>query len=145
MVCKKGSAIFVHERSKEEFSNHRDESAKNNMLIKLNSYNILPAFTHQSNGYFDGVISKYPKDRNWIIDNVLLREVYNGNVGILLTDDTLIFEEAQELYIWDRALHQRNFYHMVLNDISEEFKNVKFVRYIITELSLTQKEGTPVK
>lgn len=102
--AKKGSAIFVHERSKEELSTHRDEAVKNNMLTKLKSYNTLPAFTHQPDNYFEAVISQYVKDQNGIIDNALLREVYDGNVGILLTDDNLILRKAQELYIRDRVL-----------------------------------------
>lgn len=102
--AKKGSAIFVHERSKEELSTHRDETVKNNMLTKLKSYNILPTFIHQLDNHFESVISQYAKDQNGIIDNALLREVYDGNVGILLTDDNLILRKAQELYIRDRVL-----------------------------------------
>lgn len=100
---KKGSAVFIHERSKEELSTYRDESVRNNMLTKLNSYNTLPAFTHHQDDYFEAVISQYAKDQNGIIDNALLREVYDGNVGILLTDDNLILRKAQELYIRDRV------------------------------------------
>ena len=102
--AKKGSEIFVHKCSEEELSTHRDEAIKNNMLTKLKSYNTLPIFTHQTDDYFEAIISRYPKDQNGIIDNTLLREVYDGNVGILLTDDTLILRKAQELYIRDRVL-----------------------------------------
>lgn len=102
--AKKGSEIFVHKCSEEELSTHRDEAIKNNMLTKLKSYNTLPAFTHQTDDYFEAIISRYPKDQNGIIDNTLLREVYDGDVGILLTDDTLILRKAQELYIRDRVL-----------------------------------------
>ena len=102
--AKKGSDIFVHKCSEEELSTHRDEAIKNNMLTKLKSYNTLPAFTHQTDDYFETIISRYPKDQNGIIDNTLLREVYDGNVGILLTDDMLILRKAQELYIRDRVL-----------------------------------------
>ena len=101
---KKGSEIFVHKCSEEELSSHCDEVVRTNMLTKLKSYNTLPAFTHQPDDYFEAVISKYPKDQNGIIDNTLLREVYDGNVGILLTDDNLILRKAQELYIRDRVL-----------------------------------------
>lgn len=35
-----------------------------------------------------------------------------------------------------------NFYHMVLNEITDELKkNGQFIRYVITELSLNQKDG----
>lgn len=102
--AKKGSEIFVHELSKKELSTHRDELVKNNMLTKLESYNTLPVFTHQPDDYFEAVVSRYVKDQNGIVDNALLREVYDGNVGILLTDDNLILRKAQELYIRDRVL-----------------------------------------
>ena len=102
--AKKGSAIFVHERSRDELSTHCDEAVRNNMLTKLKSYNILPVFTHQPDHYFEAVTSQYAKDQNGIIDNAILREVYDGNVGILLTDDNLILRKAQELYIRDRVL-----------------------------------------
>ncbi len=101
---KKGSAIFVHERSKDELSTYKDESVKNSMLTKLSSYNTLPVFTQHPDDYFEAVVSHYAKDQNGIIDNALLREVYDGNVGILLTDDNLILRKAKELYIRDRVL-----------------------------------------
>ncbi len=101
---KKGSDIFVHERSKDELSTYKDESVKNNMLTKLSSYNTLPAFPQYPDDYFEAVVSQYAKDQNGIIDNALLREVYDGNVGILLTDDNLILRKAKELYIRDRVL-----------------------------------------
>ena len=102
--AKKGSEIFVHVRSRDELSTHGDEAVRNNMLTKLKSYNILPVFAHQPDYYFDAVTSQYAKDQNGIIDNAILREVYDGNVGILLTDDNLILRKAQELYIRDRVL-----------------------------------------
>ncbi len=101
---KKGSDIFVHKHSKDELSTYKDESVKNNMLTKLSSYNILPAFPQYPDDYFGAVVSQYAKDQNGIIDNALLREVYDGNVGILLTDDNLILRKAKELYIRDRVL-----------------------------------------
>lgn len=102
--AKKGSEVFVHEHSKNELSAYRDEQVKNNMLTKLGSYSTLPVFTHQPDSFFEAVVSRYAKDQNGIVDNALLREVYDGNVGILLTDDNLILRKAQELYIRDRVL-----------------------------------------
>ncbi len=102
--AKKNIPIFIHSLSKNELSSYGDEDAKNIMLTKLNSYNLLPSFATNQDLFFEGIVSKYSKDSNSIIDNALLQEVYNGNIGILLTDDKLMLRKAQELYIRDRVL-----------------------------------------
>ena len=83
---------------------YKDENAKVAILTKLGSYNTLPSFINENDDYFDYVISHYSQDKNGKIDNALLKEVYNYNVSILLTDDRLILKKAEDLYIRDRVL-----------------------------------------
>lgn len=101
---KKNSRVFIHELSKKELASYGNEATKKVMLKKLNSYNTLPIYTPHQDDYFEMVVSQYSTDARGIIGNALLREVYDGNVGILLTDDNLILKKAQELYIRDRVL-----------------------------------------
>lgn len=74
------------------------------MLTKINSYDILPSFKMETDRYFEYIVSLYAKDANSKIDNILLKEVYNDNVGLLLTDDAAILKKAQDLYIRDKVL-----------------------------------------
>ena len=54
--------------------------------------------------YFVQTISKYSQDPNGLIDNMLLREIYDNNVKFLLTDDNLMLRKAEDLYIRDRVI-----------------------------------------
>lgn len=101
---KKNIKTFVHDLTKKELEGYKDETVKATVLTKLNSYDFLPSFATDVDAYFDNVISRYSSDKNGQVDNALLREVYNDNVGILLTDDNLILKKAEELYIRDRVL-----------------------------------------
>lgn len=98
---KKSIKKFIHRINKEELSTYRDEKAKEAILTKLGSYEILPAFSIETDEYFKAVVARYAQDKNGKNDNELLSEVYNGNIDVLLTDDTLMLKKAQELYIRD--------------------------------------------
>lgn len=74
------------------------------MLTKLNSYNELPKFARNIDEYFNNITARYSQDNNGKIDNALLREVYDDNVDVLLSDDGLILRKAEALYIRDRVL-----------------------------------------
>lgn len=106
------------------------------VLTKLNSYNVLPVLNCQTDNYFNEVINKYSMDENSSIDNELLKEIYNDNVGILLTDDNVMLKKAEELYIRDRVLsssellnyfetkYPQNIEYKMLSVKLKEFKNI---------------------
>ena len=95
---------YIHPLTKDELSSHKDESIRQTMLTKASAYSELPNISSETDSYFESIISKYPKDKNGLIDNALLKEVYNDNVEILVTDDNLILLKAEELYIRDKVL-----------------------------------------
>lgn len=101
---KKSIKKYVHSITKQELSYYGDSIARNVILTKLTSYETLPKFATESDEYFNAVISQYSKDKNGKNDNELLREVYNGNIDLLLTDDNLMLRKAQELYIRDQVI-----------------------------------------
>ncbi len=90
---------YIHQISLQELATYGDEKAKDVILTKMGSYDILPKFSIETDDYFESVISQYAQDKNGLNDNNLLREVYNGNVDIILTDDTLMLKKAQDLYM----------------------------------------------
>ncbi len=96
--------IYIHESSKNEIEKYQDKKEMKSVLTKLNSYNVLPSLNCQVDDYFNEVIKKYSLNENSCIDNDLLKEIYNDNVGILLTDDNVMLKKAKELYIKDRVL-----------------------------------------
>ena len=101
---KKHIKKYIHNSTVEELKTYKDEKVKNTMLTKINSYDILPSFKMETDRYFEYIVSLYAKDANSKIDNILLKEVYNDNVGLLLTDDAAILKKAQDLYIRDKVL-----------------------------------------
>ena len=101
---KKNIKTFVHVHTKKELEGYKDDVVRETVLTKLNSYDFLPSFTIIKDKHFNSIISRYSNDQNGQVDNALLCEVYNNNVGLLLTDDTLILRKAEELYIRDRVL-----------------------------------------
>lgn len=101
---KQNITTFVHPLTKEELSGYKDEAVRNAVLTKINSYNILPSFQTITDLLYESVIARHSNDKNGQVDNALLLEVYNDNVGLLLSDDNLILRKAEELYIRDRVL-----------------------------------------
>ena len=103
-LSKKSISTFIHHLSKDEIAGYGNETAKDAMLKKLKAYDVLPTFASQADDFFDNVIARYSLDKNGNIDNALLKEVYDYNVSVLLTDDILMLHKAEDLYIRDRVL-----------------------------------------
>ena len=101
---KKQLKKYLHKSTIEELKLHKDEKIKNAMLAKASSYDILPSFTSEKDDYFEHTVNQYSQDANSKIDNALLLEVYNDNVGILLTDDNAILKKAKDLFIRDKVI-----------------------------------------
>lgn len=101
---KKSISTYTHALTKRELCSYGNEQAKTTMLTKLNSYNELPKFARNTDEHFNNITARYSQNSNGKIDNELLREVYDDNVDVLLSDDKLILRKAEELYIRDRVL-----------------------------------------
>lgn len=101
---KKHVKKYLHKNTVQELNTHKDDKVKNAMLTKVSSYDILPSFSSEKDDYFEYVISQYSQDANSKIDNALLLEVYNDNVGVLLTDDGAILKKAKDLFIRDKVI-----------------------------------------
>lgn len=74
--------------------------------------------------------------------------MYNQNHEVIGFAEFAYLPQTQVLVLDYLCTSQRNhmlfynFYHMVLNEITDKLKkNGQFIRYIITELSLNQKDG----
>ena len=127
---------YIHKSSKNEIEKYKDKEEMQSVLTKLNSYNVLPVLNCQTDNYFNEVINKYSMDENSSIDNELLKEIYNDNVGILLTDDNVMLKKAEELYIRDRVLsssellnyfetkYPQNIEYKMLSVKLKEFKDI---------------------
>ena len=104
MVGQKNVTKYIHELTRRELAEYKDDRTRDIILTKINAYNILPKFNATPDAFFRSVISVFSNDKNGQVDNALLLEVYNDNVGILLTDDALILKKAELLYIRDRVI-----------------------------------------
>lgn len=113
---------FIHPLTKDELSTHKDDRIRKAMLTKTGAYSELPNLPIETDEYFDSIVSKYPQDKNGRIDNALLKEVYNDNVGILVTDDNLILLKAEELYIRDKVLTSAELLRIFENDFPKQIE-----------------------
>lgn len=101
---KKKIPTYIHNLTINELSRYKDETAKAAILTKLNAYNVLPSFPRDEDYFFTNTISQYSQNKNGKVDNELLREIYDDNIDVLLSDDNLILRKAEDLYIRDRVL-----------------------------------------
>ena len=94
---KKHVKKYLHKFTIDELKTYKDEKI-------TNSYDILPSFSAETDDFFECVKKQYSQDANSQIDNALLSEVYNDNVGVLLTDDNILLKKAKSLYIRDKVI-----------------------------------------
>lgn len=138
-MMKNQITVYIHRLTKDELSKYGNEKAKSAMLTKLNSYNVLPSFSVVEDEKLNAVLSNYSNDHNGQVDNALLKEVYNNNVGLLLTDDSLILKKAEDLYIRDRALSSNEllaiFENMFPQNIEYKMLSVKLKTFAEVDIN----------
>ncbi len=130
---KKKVSKYVHQITIDEINKYGNSPVKNSVLTKLKSYDVLPHLPVFTDDYFKSIISKYSNDINSENDNTLLLEVYNDNVQLLVTDDSLMLKKAEELFIRDRVLSS---YELLTKyesgnpvDIDYKVLNVKLTKF----------------
>ena len=122
---------YIHSLSIDEIKKYGDKKVLNVLLNKLYSYDVLPNIKATKDKFFDSVVSKYSLDQNSEIDNALLLEIYNDNVSLLVTDDSLMLRKAEELYIRERVLSSLE----LLNKY--ESNSPKYIDYKVLNVKLT--------
>ena len=120
---------YYHPKTREEINEYKVEETKNAILLKLNAYNEL-AVSDSSNKEFEEVCDKFPKDKNSIVDNSILLQVYNGNADFLVTSDRAIIQKAQLLYLGDRVFTPNAFLDAI------ESENPKLIDYDVLSIAL---------
>lgn len=120
---------YFHPKTKEEINTYKDEKAKKAILLKLNAYNELIS-SNESNAEFQNVCEKFPKDKNSLVDNEILLQVYNKNVDILITSDRAILQKAKLLYIRERVFSPNDFLDALEKD------SPKLIDYDVLSIAL---------
>ena len=101
---KKKVSMYVHKLTKDEIKTYGDKTIRDNMLLKLESYNVMPNIVAIRDEFYVTTMSKYARDSNSEVDNALLLEIYNDNVQLLVTDDSLMLRKAEDLYIREKVI-----------------------------------------
>ena len=70
---------------------------------KLSAYTIMGSFNEPTDE-FNAALSNYSHNKNDLVDNQLLFEVYDGRVDLLITEDQKMHRKARDLGISDRVL-----------------------------------------
>ena len=102
---KLGIAKYVHALTIEEISKYKDTAVNRAMLTKISAYDVLPKYTAVDDDFFNKTVSSFSLEGTAVVDNALLREVYDDNVDLLLTDDRLMLLKAERLFIRERVLN----------------------------------------
>ena len=135
---KKEISKFIHRSSIDEISKYGKTNSRDSLLTKLKSYDVLPTLPAPADTFFNKVVSKYSKDPNSEVDNALLLEIYNDNIHLLLTDDSLMLRKAEELFIRDRVLSSNE----LLTKYEES--NPKNIDYKVLNVKLTEFDKVDV-
>lgn len=120
---------FVLEDVKEELKKYKNNDVVNNMLTKIEAYNLLNPIEIDDQLFLD-VVSNYSNDENSQIDNKFLYLIYKNRVDYLITDDKGILLKAKDLYIDDLVLSTSDFLNLV------EKKYPSFISYKVLSVNL---------
>ena len=130
LIDKFSGAKFYHPITKKELQKYRDDKISENMVKKLNAYQELVP-SNDKDFRFEEICRKFSQDENSLNDNEILRQVYNGRVDFLLTDDQGIIRKAKCLYIKDKVYTTNEFLALVEDErpsyIDYDFLSVKLV------------------
>jgi len=110
---------IVHPFSIDELQKYKDEYKKEEMDIKLDSYNKLMSIKEPDHDFLLK-LNNFSNKGNDIVDNYLLYEVTLGRVDILITEDNKMHSKARVLGISDRVYTINAF----LSKVSIEFPNL---------------------
>lgn len=97
----------IHPVSKKEISQHRDEKLVKTMRIKMANYNELKTFSKDDEAVL--AIRKIDKSQNDFFDTDIVKEVYNGRVDYLITEDRGIHRKATILGISEKVFNIETF------------------------------------
>jgi predicted nucleic acid-binding protein len=92
---------IIHPLSVEEISSHKDQEVVNTMKIKIENYFLLKTDSEEVEPITTLRIDD--KNRNDFIDTSLLKELYNGRVDFLVTEDRGIHRKAVKLGISEKV------------------------------------------
>lgn len=113
---------WVHHRSMEEISTHKDLTIVETMRVKIDNYRL-----HKTDSHDDGkieLIREKDKTINDTIDTDILKEVYLDRFDILITEDRGIHRKAKFLDVEERIYTIESFLEKV-NAENPELKNYK--------------------
>lgn len=120
----------VHPITVDELQKHRDPKVRDNLNIKLKSYEVLKTvapFAHE----VQAISNQMDIDENDANDSRLLNEVFQGRVDILVSEDRKIHTKALRLGIQDKVFRIDAFLEKVVSE------NPDLIDYSV--LSVTKK------
>jgi predicted nucleic acid-binding protein len=98
---KTNATKIVHPLTIEEISTHKDASVVETMKIKIDNYHLLK--TESQDDEAIKKIRKNDQSKNDSIDTSLVKELYNGRVDIIVTEDRGIHRKAALLGIVEKV------------------------------------------
>lgn len=98
----------IHPDSQRELEGHKDPRVVETMLAKIRNYNVLKTVSKDDRA-IESIRVKYDNSRSDEIDTNLVREVYNGRVDYLITEDRRMHRKAAELNIGDKLFTVETF------------------------------------
>ncbi len=96
-----------HPLSLEEISQYQNKEVVKTMKVKIANYNVLKTLSRDDEAIID--LRKSDKSKNDEIDTSILKEVYNGRVDYLITEDRGIHRKAENLDISEKVYKIEDF------------------------------------
>lgn len=108
-IDKFGYEKMVHPASIEELNKYSDEKQKEILFSKLESYHIIKVRPQLSDEFMEKLSSFDDSNKNSIIDNELLFQIYDDRVDFLITEDKTIYKKADKLNLSNKVFSIERF------------------------------------
>lgn len=112
----------IHPLTLEEIKSYKDDDVVSTMTIKIENYNLLKTESPESETIVN--LRKLDKNRNDFIDTSLLKELLNGRIDFIITEDRGIHRKAVSLRISEKVYKIESFISKAISE-NPELKDYK--------------------
>lgn len=124
---------FIHPIIKKELLQNIYDDKRKQLLERLKSYNMMENVSRRINDNLSVITSPLNKNENDKIDDIILNEIYNGNIDILITEDKKIKYKSLKLGIANKVQSIEEFIY-----INKEIKKVNHDILDINKIKMKQ-------
>lgn len=132
-ISEKGDTIYIHEKSKEDLLNDKDDNRKKVMLSKINAYPCIKSNNYYQDDEYCSKI-KISDKKNDKIDAEILYSLYNQKIDFLITEDKMIHKNSIKLGLENNVFTVDEFYEYIY--IEDNIHSPKLIKTTVDQLDV---------